>query len=68
MFALGDKPFRSNLAERRHLFGGYEIALIDLSSKVREGILRFLARVEGGSMPDRLDRENRRASGLGHSS
>src|ERR1700680_1108297 len=51
MFALGDKLFRSNLADRRHLFGGYEIAPIDLSAKVREGILRFLARVEGGSMP-----------------
>ncbi|MGA9723791.1 MAG: hypothetical protein WBQ86_15140 [Candidatus Binatus sp.] len=51
MFTLGDEPFFSNFAKQRNLFGGYEIALIDLSAKVRERILRFLARVESSAMP-----------------
>ncbi|MGH7842124.1 MAG: hypothetical protein ACREQT_11465 [Candidatus Binataceae bacterium] len=51
MFTLGGEPFLSNLAKLRHLFRGYEVALIDLSAEVRKSILRFLAHVEGGAMP-----------------
>jgi hypothetical protein len=51
MFALTCKPLVRNLAKARHLFRRDEGALVDVPAEVREGGLRFPARLERRAVP-----------------